>query len=60
MPGGSISVKYPLTFSDITINAVDKKGSPAVLNIRTTGTLTLKNTVINAKDVTLRGNRIVI
>ena len=60
IPGGSVSVKYPLTFSDTQINAVDKKGSPAVLTIKTTGTLTLENTVINAKDINLKGSKIIM
>ena len=53
IPGGTLSAKYPLTFRNISVTAVNKKGERAALTIKTTGTLTLSNAVFSGEPVNL-------
>ena len=60
IPGGTLSVKYALTFRDTQITAINKKGAPAPLTIKTASTLTLSSTRFTGEPVNLLYKQLII
>ncbi len=60
IPGGTLSVKYALTFRDTQITATNKKGAPAPLTIKTASTLTLSNARFTGEPVNLLYKQLII